>query len=457
MRTEQLCRDGQPREHHFYVATAKCAYLHPRRGIVFVRDPIASNAAARYGLSPLILYGLAVPGTAIHFICYSATTSPLSLLGMLQNAWKTAPGLRGCPEILRVSRHLANAAPELAANLERLGVRMAIADGRDKRFPASLRNGQNLAVEIGWGLYGQARNIDSIDALNNVAMAFHHQRASRDRPYYWSTKNAVTEHTLNWLALPEMTATAELPAHLDWKIGPWLSAWEANLPPDYPRTIDASQGVLWLMKEEGHGAEEIDDGSTDFAAEKAKLIADCWPNELLAIAKAVGITAKELRWYLTGKASLDGSTRSKLLSMLGVEYLEEYDDYEARGPSVLIANATRTISAAYNELSGGGDLEFSFEAIPDRGAADPSWRYLVFRSCARLTCVIMIPRGGPVAEALNDRTFINFEGQKTLPAAIYWDIVAACGRGCADPSANIPQMMEFERRNGEYLDDFARY
>jgi len=53
-------RQSSAREHHFYVAIAKFRFHHPGHGIVSVRDPIKIKDAERYGLSPLILYGLTV-------------------------------------------------------------------------------------------------------------------------------------------------------------------------------------------------------------------------------------------------------------------------------------------------------------------------------------------------------------------------------------------------------------
>lgn len=57
-----------PREHHFYVAIAKFLFHHPEHGIVSVRDPIKIKDAERYGLSPLILYGLTVAGLPIRWM-----------------------------------------------------------------------------------------------------------------------------------------------------------------------------------------------------------------------------------------------------------------------------------------------------------------------------------------------------------------------------------------------------
>ncbi|WP_243885261.1 hypothetical protein [Shewanella algae] len=98
-----------PREHHFYVAIAKFLFHHPEHGIVSVRDPIKIKDAERYGLSPLLLYGLTVAGLPI----FTPVDQPKAFQDALLEAWNNAEGLRGRPDILRINRHLATASPEL--------------------------------------------------------------------------------------------------------------------------------------------------------------------------------------------------------------------------------------------------------------------------------------------------------------------------------------------------------
>ena len=65
-----------PREHHFYVAIAKFLFHHPEHGIVSVGDPIKIKDAERYGLSPLILYGLTVAGLPIRWMTFTPVAQP---------------------------------------------------------------------------------------------------------------------------------------------------------------------------------------------------------------------------------------------------------------------------------------------------------------------------------------------------------------------------------------------
>src|SRR5690625_1145295 len=106
-----------PREHHFYVAIAKFLFHHPEHGIVSVRDPIKNSDAERYGLSPLILYGLTVAGLPIRWMTFTPVDQPRAFRDVLLDAWRNAEGLRGRPDILRINRHLATASPELVGEM----------------------------------------------------------------------------------------------------------------------------------------------------------------------------------------------------------------------------------------------------------------------------------------------------------------------------------------------------
>jgi hypothetical protein len=111
-----------PREHHFYVAIAKFIFHHPEHGIVSVQDPIKIKDAQRYGLSPLIIYGVTVAGLPIRWMTFTPVDQPRAFRDVLLDAWRNAEGLRGRPDILRVNRHLSKASPELVEEMAKIGV-----------------------------------------------------------------------------------------------------------------------------------------------------------------------------------------------------------------------------------------------------------------------------------------------------------------------------------------------
>lgn len=105
------------RLHHFYVATAKFLFHHPQCGIVSVRDPIRTGDASRYGLTPIVLYGLTVVGLPIRWTTFSDHEHRLPLREVLFSAWQQGTGLRGQPDVVMVNRHLAQSDPTLIGDL----------------------------------------------------------------------------------------------------------------------------------------------------------------------------------------------------------------------------------------------------------------------------------------------------------------------------------------------------
>jgi len=108
-----------------------------------VRNTIRIKDAEQYGLGPLILYGLTVTGLPIQRMSFTPVDQPRAFRDVLLEAWRNAEGLRGRPDVLRVSRHLAIASPELTGDMMKIGVQVKVADAREKVLPASLRSAQN--------------------------------------------------------------------------------------------------------------------------------------------------------------------------------------------------------------------------------------------------------------------------------------------------------------------------
>ncbi|MDL2313786.1 hypothetical protein LJC36_02270, partial [Desulfovibrio sp. OttesenSCG-928-C14] len=131
------------REHHFYIATSKFLFHHIEHGIVLVQDPIKLKDAKKYGLAPIILYGITVPGLPIRWVTFTSIEQPRGIKDILQEAWRSAEGLRGRPDVLRVSRHLALSCPNLMQDMAKIGVQVAVADAKEKKLPASLRSAQD--------------------------------------------------------------------------------------------------------------------------------------------------------------------------------------------------------------------------------------------------------------------------------------------------------------------------
>ena len=449
-----------PREHHFYVAIAKFLFHHPEHGIVSVGDPIKIKDAERYGLSPLILYGLTVAGLPIRWMTFTPVDQPRPFREVLLEAWRNAEGLRGRPDILRINRHLATASPELVEEMAKIGVRAEVADAKEKSLPASLRSAQDSSR---WLLRKQDVNdrslTGSIQALCRYAQVDHDFRV-RDG-HRGVNSREVEDRIQQWLTLPTQVPVLTVTGGLDWEPGPWLSSWETSLPPDQPRYFnhDGFDGSTWLLTGEKAPEDIVEDddfwadSDYDNAAEIAKNLVACWPNPPAEIARCAGITLRELQWFTSGKASLDRHARFDLEALLGIEFDESMGRYVEAGPYVLVANKPLALKEVYEGISGGGDA-CPCEIVPRQGAADPSWRYVLINTYGEPPSIVMAPRGAKITERLPD-LLMNYAGTTSVAPEFYRDVVSTCARACREPAVNIREMKDFVKRYEAHWADCA--
>ena len=441
-----------PREHHFYAAMAKFLFYHPEHGIVSALDPIRIEKAKEYGLSPLILYGVTAAGLPLRWITFTAADQPRPFREILLEGWARAEGLRGRPDILRISRYLALASPELVRDMAKIGVRVEVAHAREKSLPASLRSAQDASRDVlrRYGGKGQPF-VESIQSLCRDAQDEHDFHAKRDS---WGSLNReVREKIRQWMALPKQEVPSMLGAEsvLDWEPGPWLVSWESSLPPKAPRYFspDSFVGRTRLLTGEEIPEGVLEDEGVwiyydDNAAEIAKNLVACWPNPPGEIAGCVGITLRKLQWFLSEKAPLKEHERFRLQNLLGIEYDAMARRYVGTGPYVLMARKSLILRETYEILSNGGDAR-PCEIVPLRGSADPSWRYLLINIYGEPSSVVMAPRGARITERLPN-LLMNYQGVKDVPLEFYRDVVSTCARACREPEANIREMKGFAER-----------
>jgi hypothetical protein len=121
-------------------------------GLVFSKDSIPLKEAKTYGLEPLILYGITVPGTPLRWITFSPASEPRSFCSVLFEGWKNAPGLRGPPDTLKIKNYLSEAAPGLASTLAVCGIKIMVEEAYGNRVAASLgmpKTAQTISVSRG--------------------------------------------------------------------------------------------------------------------------------------------------------------------------------------------------------------------------------------------------------------------------------------------------------------------
>ena len=451
---------SSPREHHFYVAIAKFLFHHPEYGIVSVSDPIKIKDAGLYGLNPLILYGVTVVGLPIRWMTFTPVDQPRAFRDVLLEAWRNAEGLRGRPDILRVNRHLATASPELVEVMAKIGVQVEVTDAKEKSLPASLRSAQDSSRWLLRKHDGKDRSLARyIQALWRDAQDDHdfHVRGGLRGVNSREVKDKIRQ----WLALPAQIPAPTVTNGLDWTPGPWLSSWEASLPPAQPRYFshDGCNGRTCLVTGEMAPEDIVEDEGFwdssvyDNAAEIAKNLVTCWPNPPTEIAKCAGITLRELQWFTSGKASLDRHARFDLETLLGIEYDEIMGRYVGAGPYILVARKPQALKEIYDGISGGGNAD-PCEIVPRQGAADPSWRYVLINTYGEPPSIVMAPRGMKITERLPD-LLMNYAGITSVAPEFYRDVVSTCARACREPAANIREMKAFVKRYEAHWADCA--
>jgi len=448
------------REHHFYVAVAKFLFHHPQYGIVPVQDPIRIKDAEQYGLSPLILYGLTVAGLPIRWMSFTPIGQPKALRDVLLEAWSNAEGLRGRPDILRVNRHLIKASPELVRDMAIIKVKVEVAGVKEQSLPASLRSAQNSSK---WLL---GRHLNKGHSLSGAIQALCHD-AQYDHDFHVRdsirgvSSREVENRIQQWLALPVQGPMPKRTSGLDWKPGPWLSSWESSLPPNSTRHfgLDEFHGSMCLLTGEKEPDDIVEDDDFlsdriyDNVAEITKNLVACWPNPPAEIAKCVGITLRQLKWFTSRKESLERYTRFDLEDLLGIEYDESMACYVAAGPYVLMAHTPIALKEVYEAISNFGEAT-PREIVPSQGAADPSWRYVLIDTFGGPPSILMFPRGDKITERLPD-LLMNYAGIISVAPELYRDVVSTCARACSEPAANIREMKEFVKRYEEYWGDYA--
>lgn len=435
------------RIHHFYVAYSKYLFLHPAHGIVYVDDPIRLKDAERYGLRPLLLYGLVVAGLPLKWMTFSPADQPRAFSDVLLDAWRSAKGLRGHPDILLINRHLAAACPTLATKMEKIGVEVRVADAKEKSLPANLRAAQDSCKSLREEI--NSNNLDTTDSVKQLCFSALEQH-NLDCVLFDSGRHSFekTCQIYDWLKLPKRKPDENINSPIiDWDIGTgkWLSSWESSLPPDQPRSLFTSAetritrlrtGSAWSSTQQ-----YICDDSDDSFPELVESIVSCWPNSLSDIAEFADLTRRELEGLINGVCDPDSPVFLKLRNLLSIEYDEDFDRYVLAGPYVLIARSPDDVERVYDNHSCGGNA-LPCEIIPDVGTADPSWRYVLIINPGWAPSILMTPRGGDITEELPD-LLLNFGGCRTAPAEVYRRIVSVCALACLSPESNSQEIWGF--------------
>lgn len=440
----------EQRRHDYTVALSKSLFFHREHGIVHVVDPIRVQDAAQYGLEPILMYSVSVTGTSLRWLMFSMADEPLPHQEVLLQAWSKGKGLRGYPNIVRVSRQLNKASPTLAQELAAFGVALEVPPASDKTLPGALRASQALAGQVlGWSTLHTTREVPAgLARVNADARAYHQFRAQPSA--HDGEARQSRESVSAWLKLPfRQPHFAPASAGPLWEAGEWLRSWEKSLPPDHGREfIDARDGSICLVESDRVRRTDALSTSNPYQLAMIGSILKCWPNPLTEVAAMLGVTLRELKWHLGGKSGLGNA--NELERLVGIDYDSSYDDFDFLH-GVVISGASvgaKALEEALTTITHGGDA-IPYEAVPTGQPADPSWRYFLIETHGVGASVVMIPRGNPLADRM-DSLVLNYEGIKSVPDALYRDLVGTVGKACLTPWANTTEVADFNLRHSEY-------
>lgn len=436
--------------HDYAVALSKRLFFHREHGIVHVLDPIRVRDAAQYGLEAILMYSISVTGTSLRWLTFSMADEPLPHQEVLLQAWSKGGGLRGFPDIVRVSRQLCKSAPTLAQELAAFGVVLEVPPASDKTLPGALRASQALAGQVlGWSTLHATREVPAgLPRLNADAHSYHQFRAQPSA--HGGEARQTRERVSAWLQLPSRQPHfAPAPTGPLWEGGEWLRSWEKSVPPDQGREfIDARDGGKCLVESDRVLPTDALSKSEPYRAEMIGSILKCWPNPLKEVAAMLGVTLRELKWYLGGQSGLGNA--HELERLVGIDYGSSYDVFEFLHGVVLsgASISAKTLEEALTTITHGGDA-IPYEAVPSEQPADPSWRYFLIETHGVGASVVVIPRGNPLADRM-DSLVLNYEGIRSVPDALYLDLVGTVGKACLTPLANTTEVADFNLRHSEY-------
>lgn len=437
--------------HQFSIQLSKFVFLDGSGHIVVMRDGVRADDAIASGLTPLLLYGLAVEGLPIRYGRTAPLASPMPYRRFLREAWLANP--QGLPDVLKIGARFLDSLLGLSDLTDHLGITLAVAAGNDRSYNANqfvLNDSlQNAAYSALW----------ACERRGNPTASPRAEDMFKDDPSgyvnwgrgLWGVEPpAVVARYREYLARQPRQAPSppdlELPVDPDFTPGAWLYGNQKSLPPRTPREVraliyrkpaadDAIDEAAETDSEDtdlDSDSPDLDDdeGKTSWAHEEMATLAKCWPVPLSQLAKAAGARTQELKWFLQGREALPYDAHQQLQVEMGVFESERfyYEDDGSAAPSIegdfvltAPADQANALRRVFDELAHGGDQEFSYEFIPEHGRADPSYRFLVME-CDGLH-IIAVPRGGKSAALLDNGGLINFGGLLSVDPALYADVV----------------------------------
>ena len=178
-----------------------------------------------------------------------------------------------------------------------------------------------------------------------------------------------------------------------------------------------------------------------------------WPIDRARVAQNCSLTIPELRKFEASELKLDQARLGNITRHMRLEYTTWEDAYRFAGPGVLFAHNEKSLAYIYNRSTFGWDA-YPFEAVPEKGSADPQFRYYLFNPCAGGLIVAVVIRGTAI-EPHMPHILRNFIGSIAVPDDFWRSLVAACEVACTDMNNPFRGIDCLYRQQAEMLRIFS--
>jgi hypothetical protein len=376
------------------------------------------------GLTALLVYSVVAPAYSFYSRLLVDASSPVSISSFLAKAWSKEAGL-GMPYSLEVKQQVLTADRGYTAWIRSHGVEL-VPPSSIKSIISFERSSLDVQIATWWGR-GDNQALRKLDRANAAI-----QEYDIFSPRFSSRKSMETHTFEAWHARDMRFFVGK----------PLVTDWDAAVLVEKVRPRPSAELIV-----------HADDDPAIFV-EGIKEISAMWPGGRRAFFGGLTFSRKEFDFWVAGRANLDQSDFAQIRELANIDYRDEYDEWELGGGYLLMATTPSSVISAYDTLSHGGDLRFSFEVLGPLGEL-PALRFLVFASCCGMANIILFERGGPAEKALNERKLINLQDAVHAPLDV-WETVTTIIEH--RETFNEPGLVgaAFSVKHDEWLDKMGR-
>lgn len=375
------------------IAYAKDVGLDPQNHVVHFRNKEVSREEMR--LTPLLVYSLVAPAYSFYSRLLVDAKAPVPISKFLAHAWSKKAGL-GLPHLLEVKQLVLSADRGYVKWIHAHGVQIS-SPSSSKSITAFERSSLDVQFATHWPV------IPPLDTPRKLARA----------------NAAIAEYDIFRILCESRTSMEQLTFE-EWNTrersyfdGDTLETdWDpSSIVEKVPRRPSAE-----LIVRAGDGREIYD-------VEGINEVVSMWPGGRRAFVAGLTINLQDFDFWLAGRAHLPRSVFALIKDLANISYNRDYDEWELGGGYLLIATSPRVVTSAYNVLSNGGDLRFSFEVLGPQGDF-PAMRFLVFECWGGLANIILFERGGPAEKTLSEHKLLNMQDAVRSPPDV-WETVTS--------------------------------